>query len=162
MAFIAISLGILLNIFTGFSSGTNADYFNKEDYYKKFSTTDLKLVSNELKSIESSNFDEKEAFQGALMMKKASLVLSPKEKLSLFKEGSKKLESAIKSFPNNAEYRFLRFMIQENAPGFLRYNDNLQEDKKIIVTYYKSLAPAVQQAVKDYSKTSKLLTPNLF
>lgn len=162
MAFISIFLCMCLNHFTGLSSSQNEHFFDKGNYYAVFSTNNLKSVSEELKTIQMSNFDKKEAFEGALLMKKAQLVPHPPQKLSLFKEGSKKLETAIKNSPNNAEYHFLRFMIQENAPSFLGYNSNLQEDKKIIVTYYKSLEAPVQQAIKNYSKTSKLLTPNLF
>ncbi len=45
-----------------------------------------------------------------------------------FKEGKEKIERAIEMEPHNAELRYLRMLIQLNTPGFLGYNDNIEED----------------------------------
>ena len=136
--------------------------FDREKYYKAFSSNDLTLVNTELTKIKTTDFSEKNAFEGALLMKKAGMVGNPKDKLSLFKAGHEKLEQQIKQTPANTEYRLLRLMIQENAPSFLGYKDNLEEDKKAIVTNFKTLPSVVQQTVRAYSSTSKYLKPELF
>jgi len=77
--------------------------------------------------------------------------------LYLFKKGHELLENAIKEDPNNTEFRFLRLMIQENAPGFLGYNDSEEGDSEYIRNAYKSLPENLQKAISDYNKTSKVL-----
>ena len=90
-------------------------------------------------------------------MKKAGLAGIPVQKLNLFKQGHKELEAAIKREPKNVEFRFLRLMIQENAPGVLGYKDQLPEDSEYIKKSYKTLPDEVQRAIEDYSKKSKIL-----
>lgn len=103
------------------------------------------------------NAGEKQAYTGALEMRKAGLLSVPAKKLSVFKQGHKKLEAAIKAAPYNAEYRFLRLMIQENAPKNLGYSKNITEDSKIVKEQFASLPAAAQSSVKTYSKKSKSL-----
>jgi hypothetical protein len=90
-------------------------------------------------------------------MKKAGLVLNPAEKLSLFKNGHKKLEAAIKNSTENVELRFLRLIIQENAPSILNYNDDLEKDSIYITQKYKRLPDNIQKVIIDYSKKSEFL-----
>jgi hypothetical protein len=90
-------------------------------------------------------------------MKKAGLVSGPRKKLDLFKSGHKKLEEAINSDRGNVEFRFLRFIIQENSPRFLGYKGEMKEDSLFINKNFKSLSPAVQKAIVDYSKKSEML-----
>ena len=58
---------------------------------------------------------------------------------------------------DNGELRFLRLMIQEHAPGILNYKDDLEKDSLYIRQSFKKLPADVQQAITDYSKTSKVL-----
>ncbi len=67
------------------------------------------------------------------------------------------LEAAIKDYPENAEFRFLRLMIQEHAPGILGYKNDLEKDSEFIQKSYKSLPDELQQIMVDYSKKSKFL-----
>jgi hypothetical protein len=100
---------------------------------------------------------EKGAYMGALLMKKADLMGSAKEKLALFKEGRRKLEAAMAKDSANTEYRFLRLIIEEHAPKVVKYRSHLQEDSKYIQERFQKLPQAVRTAVIDYSKTSKVL-----
>ena len=95
-------------------------------------------------------------------MKKAGLLSKAKEKLSTFKSGRQKLEAAISREPGNAEFRFLRLIIQENAPKIVKYKTSINEDGMIVRTSFKKLPPVVQQAIRDYSKKSKTLAPSDF
>ena len=132
--------------------------FDRPAFYSALSSDDIDQVNKQLTLLNSSSFDEKEAYEGALLMKKAGLVSKAKEKLSLFKSGRKKLEASIKKDIDNTEYCFLRLIIQEHAPKMVDYKGQLEHDNKIIRSNFKTLSPVIQQAILDYSKKSKILT----
>lgn len=52
-------------------------------------------------------------------------------KFAYFIDGTDFLDDAIKKDPTNRELRFFRYSVQDNAPRFLGYYENLAEDKKI-------------------------------
>jgi len=137
--------------------GVSAQKFNDEEFFKSLAGDDLKLVDQQLALVAKSSMKEKEAYEGALLMKKAGLIPRPKAKLSSFKEGHKKLEHAMAVESKNPKYHFLRLIIQENAPGILGYNDDIEADSKIVRESFNSFSPEVQDAVVNYSKSSKKL-----
>jgi len=134
----------------------------RSEFYKTMSSQKIDDVDKQLKLVRSSAFAGRDAFEGALLMKKAGLVVEPHLKLKLFKSGYKKLDAAIKADSGNAEYRFLRLMIQEHAPGFLGYRSDLKKDSAYIRKSYKDMSQEVQQAVLKYSRQSKILRPSDF
>ena len=67
-------------------------------------------------------------------------VLNPYSKFSSFNDGKKLLEHAIRNDPNNVEIRFMRFSVQSQAPRLLSYNDNLKEDKALVLGCWKKIA----------------------
>ncbi|GGE13207.1 hypothetical protein [Sphingobacterium cellulitidis] len=67
-------------------------------------------------------------YLGGLQTIWANHVFSPISKLKTFREGKKNIEQAIKKEPNNVELRFIRLSVQKNAPFFLGYNSNINED----------------------------------
>lgn len=131
--------------------------FDKSAFFSAMASDNMEAVNSQLAIIKTSSINEKEAYEGALLMKKAGLVTKAKEKLSLFKAGRIKLEAAIKKDKENAEFSFLRLIIQEHAPKIVEYNKNIQTDVVAIRSNYKTLHPVVQQAINDYSKKSKVL-----
>lgn len=131
--------------------------FDKSAFYHAMASDDLQEINEQLNIVKSASINEKEAYEGALLMKKAGLVSKAKEKLSLFKSGRIKLESALKKDTNNTEFCFLRLIIQEHAPKMVKYNSDIESDSLQIRTNYKNLPPVVQQAISDYSKNSKVL-----
>lgn len=100
---------------------------------------------------------EIKAFKGALQMKAAQFQKTAKDKLNLFNAGKKLLESEIKSNDGNVEYRFLRLLIQENAPKQLKYNGNIEEDVLNIVSGYSKLKESTKSAIESYAKKSASL-----
>jgi hypothetical protein len=134
-----------------------SDEFDKSGYYAVFAKGNLQQINQELDSMKVVNFPERDGFEGALMMKKAGLRSSIKDKLSDFKAGGKKLEAAIQADSTNVEYRFLRLCIQENAPRFLGYHSDLDRDNVYIRRHFKQLSPVVQDAVRAYSQQSHIL-----
>jgi len=134
-----------------------AQPFSKAIFYKAYADNSLFSVDNIISMIYDSSFREKEAYMGVLLMRKAGIVGNPMDKLSLFKQGHEKMEHAIQIDPSNAEYRFLRITIQENAPSMLGYNKNLDEDATIVHARYETLPQEVREAIADYSLKSKVL-----
>lgn len=132
----------------------------KHDFYKALAADNLNIIEDEITTIEKSSIFEKNAFVGTLLMKKSKLISNPANKLSCFKEGMSMLEKAIEKDKTNPEYRFLRLLIQENAPRFLGYYENLDEDSKIINIGYATLPEEVKAAVRNYAKNSKVLILN--
>ncbi|MEO6960555.1 MAG: hypothetical protein ABIY90_01235 [Puia sp.] len=130
---------------------------DKTAFYQAMQQDKKDLINSQLKKLKTVSPKIRQAFEGAMIMKKAGTGGSPVTKLNLFKQGHRELEAAIKKEPDNAEFRFLRLIIQENAPGFLGYKDNLEGDSEYIRNSYKSLPGEVQQAIADYSKKSKVL-----
>lgn len=151
-----ISLLFLFSFFIVKGNIQNAG-FDKSAFYSAMASDNMEAVNSQLSVIKTSSINDKEAYEGALLMKKAGLVAKAKEKLSLFKAGRLKLESAIKKDKENAEFSFLRLIIQEYAPKIVDYNNNMQTDVAAIRSNYKTLPPVVQQAISDYSKKSKVL-----
>ncbi len=133
--------------------------FKKTLFYKAMENGSETDINNQLAIIKVSSFDGKEAFEGALLMKKAGTAGGAKKKLNLFREGHKKLEGILNKDSLNVEYRFLRLMVQEHAPGILGYKKELEKDSRFIQENFRKLSPVVQQAVTDYCKQSKVLKP---
>ncbi len=131
--------------------------FNEATFFTAIASEDLSLVDNQISSLKKASIKEKEAYVGALMMKKAGLVSPVRTKLKLFKEGHAKLQQAIAKDPANGVYRFLRLIIQENAPGILNYNDDIKEDSRYVNEVFDTLSPVVKNAALDYGKRSKAL-----
>ena len=134
---------------------------NRRDYYKAMQEDNIGLVNAQLEELKLAPAFEKDAFMGAMTMKKAGLGGNPITRLNLFIEGHRLLENAINRNPLNAEFRFLRVMIQENAPGFLGYSDDENKDVLYINKLFKSLSNDLQYTIAEYAKRSKVLKLNV-
>ncbi len=136
--------------------------FDKTDFYHVLKSGTSSEIDKELSAIDASSLKDKDAFKGALLMKKAALLKVPKERLDNFKKGATKLETVINTDSSNVEYRFLRLIIQEHAPKVVKYNSKIVTDAAFIKKNYKQLSPDVQKILIDYSQTSKALKPEDF
>ena len=135
-----------------------ASTFSKAEVFKAVSGKDASSLTKMISKLEDlSSSSDQQAYLGTLKMKRAEQLKTAKEKLAMFKEGRALLEKSITASPKNSEYRFLRLMIQENAPKVLKYNTNIKEDAKLVSSGYQSLASDVRNAVVSYAKQS----PNL-
>lgn len=138
-------------------SSVVAQQINRSQFYKAMASKSADEVDQQIAVVKQQAGNDKEAYEGALLMKKADLLKAKKDKLKVFKEGREKLERMIAASSKNAEFRFLRLQIQENAPKILGYKKNLEEDKNVIVTAYNGLAEDLKQAIQDYTKQSQIL-----
>ena len=133
--------------------------FDRENFYSVMSGGRLKEINNELTILSSTSIKEKEAYEGALLIRKAGIVKVAAEKLKLFKKGRIKLETALLNDYRNGEYHFLRLTIQEHAPKVVKYKANIETDKQYIKDSFANLPTDIQQVIIDYSKTSNVLHP---
>lgn len=136
--------------------------FDKASFYNVMASGNLEDINGELTIVAAASIPEKEAYEGALLMKKAGILTKPADKLKLFKSGYIKLESALKKDSTNTEYHFLRLTIQEHAPRTVKYFKDLEKDSHYIQITFKDLSPVIQKVIIEYSKTSKILHPEDF
>ncbi len=141
---------------------TSLSNFDKSAFYTAMASTGIDEVDAQIALVKGSSIIEKEAYEGALLMKKSGLVTKAKDKLSLFRSGRSKLETSVSKDNGNAEFRFLRLIIQEHAPKIVNYRGDLEKDSQLIRTNFKGLPQVVQQAIIDYSKKSSILKPAYF
>ena len=88
------------------------------------------------------------AYLGALQTIWAKHVSGPVAKLKTFNKGKQNLEAAVKADPHNVEIRFLRLSVQQHAPSFLDYDDDIKADKAFILKYRDRVSsPVLQQLI---------------
>jgi len=141
---------MLLSVATG--------QITEPEFYKSFSDGTLQEINQLLDKLEQkSNLPKYRAYKGALMMKKSHFIKKPKDKIAVFNKGRQLLEKEIQTSPENTEYRFLRFIVQENAPKIVKYNKELATDKAFIIKHYSTLPHKLKQHIFNYAKHSELL-----
>lgn len=141
---------ILLLFLPGFVSYE----FSRNEFYPVFAGNSLSDMELMVGKLDDAKYP---AYKGGLLMKSAELKKNVSDKLSNFKTGRALLEKAIAENPNNAEWRFLRFAVQENAPAIVKYSSNLDEDKKMIISGFNKMDKDLQGFVLDYAASSALL-----
>ena len=99
-----------------------------------------------------------QAYKGAAIALKAKFAKDRKAKKSLFIDGVKLIENAIKSEPNNIELRLIRLSIQENTPKILNYKSNINEDKKLILTNFGKQNQSLKEHIASFVKQSSVFS----
>jgi hypothetical protein len=129
--------------------------FSKSTFFDTISDGTSEEVAAMVTTLENtSQSNERDAYLGAIKMKRAGQLKSFTEKSKMFKAGKELLETAISLDHTNVEYRFLRLIIQENAPSILGYSDCIAADAKKVKAGYKGLSESVKNAIIAYAKTS--------
>jgi hypothetical protein len=90
-------------------------------------------------------------YKGGATMIQAKYSFNPIRKLSYFTNGKNMLEKGIGMDPSNAELRFLRFTIQNNAPSFLGYKSDIHSDKNFLLAALPGMKDLVlKQLIENY------------
>lgn len=132
-----------------------ATTFSKAEFFKTLETGEQSAVIALEKKLATVTVNEdQQAYYGTIMMKSAEYQKAAGDKLKKFKEGKTLLEGVIQSNPNNVEYRFLRLMIQENAPKILKYTANIKEDAAFIKSNQGKASKEVKTAMVNYAGVS--------
>lgn len=72
------------------------------------------------------------AYVVSVSMKQAEYSHNPYNKLQVFNTNKKVLQRLISQNGSNVHLRYVRLVVQENAPGILGYNDHIEEDKSFL------------------------------
>ena len=159
-------------IFTSFfilfvikAQGENSNQnFDKAAFYNAMSSGNLENINEVLSLLNTSTITEKEAYEGALLMRKSGLLEIPGEQLKYFKKGRIKLETALLKDSSNGEYHFLRLTIQEHAPKIVKYRKELETDKQFLIKSFKSfhhcLFNFIQTLIRESSYSYSKFTGN--
>lgn len=131
--------------------------FDKAGFYSVMASGKIAAVDSELAIVEAATVAEKEAYEGALLMRKAGLLRWPREKLVTFRSGAVKLERSLARDSANVEYHFLRLMIQEQAPAVVHYNKDRERDSRMVIRAFPRLPPVLQNAIRNYCPYSRML-----
>lgn len=144
VSLLAFALQDLSSVREQYSEATKSQK-NAEDFYN--------LVANASK-------DNKVmlGYKGAAIALKAKFAKDRKAKKSLFIDGVKLIENAIKSEPNNIELRLIRLSIQENTPKILNYKSNINEDKKLILTNFGKQNQSLKEHITSFVKQSSVFS----
>jgi hypothetical protein len=143
-------------------SKSTQEKLDKAAFYEVMDRGSLDEVEKEIDIVTNSASAEKDGYLGALLMRKADKLKLPAQRLKAFKAGRMKFDPAIAANADNVEFHFLRLAIQEHAPKIVKYNKDIEADKKIVIKGYKNQPPAVQHAIIDYAKKSKVLSVSDF
>ncbi|MFT4645910.1 MAG: putative XRE-type DNA-binding protein [Planctomycetota bacterium] len=155
-----ILIKILLH-FVLFSN--NANDVLTDEFYSALASNDqtkIALQLNKLDLLKRTNLNQ--AYIATLKLKKSSFEKVLKTKITIFKEGATSLDLLIDESPQNTELRFLRCIIQENAPKILKYNTNLEVDKQLVIKEFKNQNKNLQKHILQYAKNSNLFPELVF
>ena len=84
---------------------------------------------------------------------------NPYKKYTSFKEGTDLLDESVKRDQNNVELRFLRYTVQCNAPSFLGYSENIEADKKFIISNWPDISDMdLKNRIRNYMLGSENLS----
>lgn len=86
-----------------------------------------------IKLLDKEKSPEAKAYAAAMLFMKAKYAKFPLSKYSNFKKGKSTLDQLIQENKSNAEFRYLRFVFQNEMPSFLNYDANIEEDFSVIV-----------------------------
>jgi len=132
---------------------------DKIAYFHVLETEALDLVQSQIDLLNrESQSSIVKAYTAGLLIKQSGLEADPGTKLKLFKQGVALLEEQIAEYPANAEYKFIRYIMQDRSPVFLRYKSNLEEDAFVVGKDFSKLDKPVQDAVRRYAVNSPLLS----
>jgi hypothetical protein len=95
------------------------------------------------------------AYLGALQTIWAKHTGNPISKLSTFNKGKKNIEKAVKADPGNVEIRILRLSVQQNCPGFLGYDSNINEDTVFLKGKISTISPGALLTMAEQLLTKR-------
>lgn len=150
---------LVLAIFlTTSSSFANVNLKSVRDYYFKVNLEEISLDKYEdyISNLQNDARVEIKAYEAVVWFLRAKDYLNPMNKLEAFLEGKKQFKLLIDKHPNNLELRFLRYTIQDNAPVFLGYKDELKEDHNFLVENMNNTKDNdLQKRILNYLKSNK-------
>jgi hypothetical protein len=129
----------LLTLFVSFLL-VNAAIASSNSLREEFHTKDLNRenVEQMIATYSSDNSPVDQAYLGVCQAIMAQYVFLPTTKLRSFYNGKDLLDTSIEEDGTNGEQRYLRLLIQLNAPSFLLYNKNIDKDLEVFIEDVKN------------------------
>lgn len=131
---------IVLFLLLGFSTLVSAHSLREEFHGNELNKENVERMLSKY-SAEKGNIDK--AYLGICQAVMAQYYFLPTSKLKSFYDGKDLLDSSIEENKYNGEIRYLRLLIQLNAPSFLFYNKNINEDLQVFIqdVYNQNIDP---------------------
>lgn len=98
----------------------------REDFHSL--DQDKKALEKIIKNTSYINNAVSEAYKGLCQTMMAEYVFWPMSKISNFNKGKERINHTISASPDNCELRYIRLLVQLNAPAFLNYNHEVLVD----------------------------------
>lgn len=118
-----MKLVVLFLMFNSFSASLLDDVRNQ---FPKINS--IEEAESYMKLLEKEIGTEPKAYYAAMLFMKAKYVKFPLSKYNNFKKGKLVLDQVIQENKSNVEFRYLRFVFQNQSPAFLNYDINIEED----------------------------------
>lgn len=122
---------LLMNMHSGISgdvSEKTRTAFHQEEHSQK-------RLENLMKNFKQDTGIIPRAYLGISEIMMAEHQLWPVSKYEYFVSGKKKIEAGISAEPLNPEIRYIRLLMQLNAPDFLNYHSDIPDDIQIFTGY---------------------------
>jgi hypothetical protein len=128
----------------------------RELYYKSSENKAYdEVFLKSIKTTEGLNASILKGYEGMSWMIRANHAINPYNKLKYFFKGKDMLETAIAENQESIELRFLRFGVQTNAPIFLNYSSEVNEDKAHILKNFSKVKDMdLRRRISDYMLSS--------
>jgi len=98
-------------------------------YHHANSKESLETLISEL---EKSDLPVAEVYLASAYMQMAKYVFSPYSKLKYFNKGKDMLEVFLSKNPNSIDGKYVRYLVQSNAPSFLGYSSDMESDRDFV------------------------------
>ena len=90
---------------------------------------------------------------------------NPMSKYNYLKKSAQLMEKAVKEDENNLEIRFLRLYIQRSTPAYMGMSDEIEEDKKVIMSNLNQLNAStlgkdIVEYIIKYMSSPEVCTPD--
>ena len=90
-------------------------------------------------------------FKGMALLMQAKHDCRIWERMGYFRKGCAYLDRAIRRDPRNAEMRFYRYCVQTQAPAWLGYHSDIDEDRNVLRSNLEQIVdPELKQKILNY------------
>lgn len=101
------------------------------------------------------------AYQGASTAMLAEVDGSVWAKWRHCRDGMRLLDQAVASAPNDAEIRFLRFVVADATPGFLGFKSHVQADAEVVTKALEAFDPLMDNPFWERARTVLIASTSL-
>ncbi|MEX0997079.1 MAG: hypothetical protein WDZ45_08520 [Flavobacteriaceae bacterium] len=130
----------------------------RTSYFSGPKTEESAKAFTEIMDNVDSNSAVLKAYQGASFALQAHYGKGVKEKKEFFEQAVSNIEAAVQEEPENAEIRLIRLSVQEKSPRIVKYKDNMDEDKAMVLEHFEKQSKAVKKCIRDYVAHSDLFS----